>query len=184
MKTAIYPGSFDPVTNGHLDIVRRAAKMFDKLVVVVLINPLKTYSFTIPERREFLLKTTDDLKNVEIDSYDGLLADYFNERSDIDVIVKGLRATSDFEYEFQMAHTNKDLNPRAETVFIPASLNTTFVSSSMVKQVAMFNGDLSKYVPACIHEQIKQRLTQDFSAARAAAEQKNKERNAKKGYAK
>ena len=158
MKTAIYPGSFDPVTNGHLDIIRRASKMFDKLVVVVLINPMKAYSFTIPERCEFLRETTAD-----IPSYDGLLADYFNLRSDVDVIVKGLRATSDFEYEFQMAHTNKDLNPRAETVFIPASLNTTFVSSSMVKQVAMFNGDLSKYVPACIHERIKQKLTQSFT---------------------
>lgn len=172
MKTAIYPGSFDPVTNGHLDIIRRASKMFDKLIVVVLINPLKTYSFSMKERREFLLKTTEGISNVEIDSFDGLLADYFNQRSDVDVIVKGLRATSDFEYEFQMAHTNKDLNPLAETVFIPASLNTTFVSSSMVKQVAMFNGDLSKYVPACIHEQIRTRLTQDFDAARALARQK------------
>lgn len=172
MKTAIYPGSFDPVTNGHLDIIRRASKMFDKLIVVVLINPLKTYSFSMKERREFLLKTTEGIPNVEIDSFDGLLADYFNQRSDVDVIVKGLRATSDFEYEFQMAHTNKDLNPLAETVFIPASLNTTFVSSSMVKQVAMFNGDLSKYVPACIHEQIRTRLTQDFDAVRALARQK------------
>ncbi|MGN1119994.1 MAG: pantetheine-phosphate adenylyltransferase, partial [Oscillospiraceae bacterium] len=105
MKTAIYPGSFDPVTNGHLDIITRAAKMFDKLIVVVLINPLKTYSFSIPERCEFLRKATAHIPNIEIDSYDGLLADYFNLREDVDVIVKGLRATSDFEYEFQMAHT-------------------------------------------------------------------------------
>ncbi len=170
MKTAIYPGSFDPVTNGHLDIIRRAANMFDKLVVVVLINPLKSYSFTIPERCELLREATSEIKNVEIDSYDGLLADYFNIRRDIDVIVKGLRATSDFEYEFQMAHTNKDLNPRAETVFIPASLKTTFVSSSMVKQVAMFGGDLKNYVPACIHETIREKLTKDFAALRLAAE--------------
>ena len=113
MKTAIYPGSFDPVTNGHLDIIQRASKMFDKLVVVVLINPLKTYSFSMKERCEFLKETTKDIPNVEIASFDGLLADYFNQRSDVDVIVKGLRATTDFEYEFQMAHTNKDLNPRA-----------------------------------------------------------------------
>lgn len=91
--------------------------------------------------------------------------------------MKGLRATTDFEYEFQMAHTNKDLNPRAETVFIPASLKTTFVSSSMVKQVAMFNGDLSKYVPACIHEQIRSRLTQDFDAARELARTKYHEKS-------
>ena len=177
MKTAIYPGSFDPVTNGHLDIIQRASKMFDKLVVVVLINPLKTYSFSMKERCEFLKETTKDIPNVEIASFDGLLADYFNRRSDVDVIVKGLRATTDFEYEFQMAHTNKDLNPHAETVFIPASLKTTFVSSSMVKQVAMFNGDLSKYVPACIHEQIRSRLTQDFDAARELARTKYHEKS-------
>ncbi len=172
MKTAIYPGSFDPVTNGHLDIIKRSAKMFDKLIVVVLINPLKTYSFTIPERRELLTRATADIPNIEIDSYDGLLADYFNQRDDVDVIVKGLRATSDFEYEFQMAHTNKDLNPRAETVFIPASLGTTFVSSSMVKQVAMFGGDLSKYVPAVIHEAISERLRSEFAEKKRIAELK------------
>ncbi len=172
MKTAIYPGSFDPVTNGHMDIIKRSAKMFDKLIVVVLINPLKTYSFSIPERRELLLRATKDIPNIEIDSYDGLLADYFNLRDDVDVIVKGLRATSDFEYEFQMAHTNKDLNPRAETVFIPASLGTTFVSSSMVKQVAMFGGDLSKYVPAVIHETISEKLTTEFAEKKRIAELK------------
>ena len=172
MKTAIYPGSFDPVTNGHLDIIKRASGMFDKLVVVVLINPLKTYSFSIIERRNLLLKATAGMKNIEIDSYDGLLADYFKQRSDVDVIVKGLRATSDFEYEFQMAHTNKDLNPRAETVFLPASLGTTFVSSSMVKQVAMFGGDLSKYVPAVIHEKISRKLKLEFDEKKAAARER------------
>ena len=110
MKTAIYPGSFDPVTNGHLDIITRASKMFDKLVVVVLINPFKTFAFTMPERCELLRRATAHLPNVEIASYDGLLADYFNTREDIDVLVKGLRATTDFESEFQQAHTNKDLS--------------------------------------------------------------------------
>ncbi len=161
MKTAIYPGSFDPVTNGHLDIIRRASTMFDKLIVVVLINPLKSYSFSIPERVGLLSKVTSDIKNIEIDSYDGLLTDYFKQHN-VDVIVRGLRATSDFEHEFQMAHTNKDLNPDAETVFIPASANTTFISSSMVKQVAMFGGDLSKYVPTVIHEEISTRLKAEF----------------------
>lgn len=175
MKTAIYPGSFDPVTNGHLDIIRRASKMFDKLIVVVLINPLKNYSFSIPERVTLLTKVTEGMKNIEIASYDGLLADYFKQRADIDVIVKGLRATSDFEYEFQMAHTNKDLNPRAETVFIPASANTTFISSSMVKQVAMFGGDLSKYVPGVIHEEISRKLTGEFEEKRRAAAKKRGE---------
>lgn len=169
MKTAIYPGSFDPVTNGHLDIIKRASKMFDKLVVVVLINPLKNYSFSIPERVGLLSKACGDIPNIEIDSYDGLLADYFKEHPEIDVIVKGLRATSDFEYEFQMAHTNKDLNPRAETVFIPASANTTFISSSMVKQVAMFGGDLTNYVPPEIHEQISAKLTAEFAEKKRMA---------------
>ena len=176
MKTAIYPGSFDPVTNGHLDIIRRASNMFDKLIVVVLINPLKAYSFSIPERCEFLRQSTADIRNIEIDSYDGLLADYFNGRKDVDVIVKGLRATSDFEYEFQMAHTNKDLNPRAETVFIPASANTTFISSSMVKQVAMFGGDLSNYVPREIHGEISDKLTAEFAEKKRLAQlHKNEE---------
>lgn len=143
--------------------------MFDKLIVVVLINPLKSYSFSISERRELLEKATTGIKNIEIDSYDGLLADYFTQRSDVDVIVKGLRATSDFEYEFQMAHTNKDLNPRAETVFIPASANTTFISSSMVKQVAMFGGDLSKYVPAVIHKEVSGRLKAEFQEKKRLA---------------
>lgn len=171
MKTAIYPGSFDPVTNGHLDIIRRASTMFDKLIVVVLINPLKNYSFSIPERVKLLSQATEGIKNIEIDSYDGLLADYFKQH-DVDVIVKGLRATSDFEYEFQMAHTNKDLNPRSETVFIPASANTTFISSSMVKQVAMFGGDLTKYVPAVIHEEISRKLTGEFARKRREAASK------------
>ncbi len=174
MKTAIYPGSFDPVTNGHLDIITRASKMFDKLVVVVLINPFKTFSFSIPERCELLKKVTAHLPNVEVASYDGLLADYFNIRNDVDVIVKGLRATTDFESEFQMAHTNKDLNPKAETVFIPASQNTTFLSSSMVKQVAMFGGDVSKYLPECIHEEVRTRLNNDFNKARKALQDSQK----------
>ena len=140
------------------------------MIVVVLINPLKNYSFTIPERVSLLSKATAMLPNIEIDSYDGLLADYFKERPEIDVIVKGLRATSDFEYEFQMAHTNKDLNPRAETVFIPASANTTFISSSMVKQVAMFGGDLSKYVPSEIHGEISAKLTAEFAEKKRRAQ--------------
>lgn len=146
--------------------------MFDKLVAVVLINPLKNYSFSIPERVALLSKATEGIQNIEIDSYDGLLADYFQDHPEIDVIVKGLRATSDFEYEFQMAHTNKDLNPRAETVFIPASANTTFISSSMVKQVAMFGGDLSKYVPSVIHGEISAKLTAEFAAKKREAENK------------
>ena len=158
MKTAIYPGSFDPVTNGHLDIIQRASKMFDKLVVVVLINPLKTYSFSMKERCEFLKETTKDIPNVEIASFDGLLADFFNQRSDVDVIVKGLRATTDFEYEFQMALTNRKLNPEAETVFLTTTAEHMYLSSSLVKQVAGFGGDITGFVPGCIIPDIMEKI--------------------------
>jgi pantetheine-phosphate adenylyltransferase len=147
MKTAIYPGSFDPVTNGHLDIIQRASKMFDKLVVVVLINPLKTYSFSMKERCEFLKETTKDIPNVEIASFDGLLADYFNQRSDVDVIVKGLRATTDFEYEFQMAGMNQKLMPEVETIFLTPAEQFQFISGTFVREIAMMGGDVSGFVP-------------------------------------
>jgi len=157
VRTAIYPGSFDPVTNGHLDIISRATKLFDKVIVLVSVNPIKPSSFSIQERKELLIKATSSLENVEIDSYDGLLIDYFNQKK-ADVIIKGLRAMSDFEYEFQMAMANKKLQGEAETIFLTASSENTFLSSSMVKQIAMFNGDISAFVPNCIHEQIKLRL--------------------------
>ena len=176
MRIGVYPGSFDPPTLGHLNIIERASTLFDKVIVATMVNGSKKSAFTMEEKADFLRRMTQHLPNVEIDTFGGLLADYVAEKGAC-AIVKGLRAVSDFEYEFQMAHTNKDLNPRAETVFIPASLRTTFVSSSMVKQVAMFNGDLSKYVPACIHEQIRKRLTQDFDAARALARTKYHEKS-------
>ena len=154
MKTAIYPGSFDPVTCGHLDIIKRASKLFDRLIVLVSINPLKSSCFTAEERVDFLKRVTEDMPNVVIDSYDGLLIDYFRQ-TNADVIVKGLRAMSDFEYEFQMALVNKDLCYRAETIFLAADVVGTFLSSSMVKQIAMFDGDISSYVPYCIENDIK-----------------------------
>lgn len=157
MKLAIYPGSFDPVTFGHLDVIERAAKLFDKLIVLVSVNPVKPSSFTIAEREEFLRQATKNLPNVEIDSYEGLLIDYFTQKN-ADVIVKGLRAMSDFEYEFQMAHANNTLCYRAETIFIPARSDSTFLSSSMVKQIAMFGGDISDFVPESILEKIVERL--------------------------
>ena len=139
MTKAIYPGSFDPVTNGHLEIIKRAADMFDKLVVLVSVNPNKKSSFSDVERMNFLRKVCYDIPNVEIDSFDGLIVDYFR-RNDCTVIVKGLRAMSDFEYEFQMAHVNKHLCPKAETVFLCADNQSTYLSSSMVKQIAAFGG--------------------------------------------
>lgn len=153
MRTAIYPGSFDPVTCGHLDIIKRAAKLFDKLIVLVSVNPTKSSCFTPEERVNFIERVTGDIPNIEVDSYDGLLIDYFNQRK-ADVIVKGLRAMSDFEYEFQMALVNKDLCYNAETIFLCADVVGTFLSSSMVKQIALFDGDISSYVPMEIEKDI------------------------------
>ncbi len=159
MKLAIYPGSFDPVTYGHLEIISRASKLFDKLIVLVSVNPLKPSSFTIEERKQFLLESVEaeGLTNVEIDSNDGLLIDYFNKRN-ADVIVKGLRAMSDFEYEFQMAQANRKLCYKAETIFLTSKSENTYLSSSMVKQIAMFGGDVSDFVPECILDRIVERL--------------------------
>lgn len=153
MRTAIYPGSFDPVTCGHIDIIKRAAKLFDKLIVLVSVNPTKSSCFTPEERVDFIKRVTVNIPNIEVDSYDGLLIDYFNQKK-ADVIVKGLRAMSDFEYEFQMALVNKDLCYKAETVFLCADVVGTFLSSSMVRQIALFDGDISSYVPSEIEKDI------------------------------
>ena len=156
-STVIYPGSFDPITHGHLDIIKRAAAMFDKLIVVVMANSKKSCSFTPDERRELILKSVKDIPNVEVDSYDGLLAEYAKIRK-ASAIIKGLRAMSDFEYEFQMALTNKKLNPEVETLFLTTSTQYMYLSSSMIKQIASMNGDNSDFVPDEIHEDIVKRL--------------------------
>ncbi|MDR0198083.1 MAG: pantetheine-phosphate adenylyltransferase [Oscillospiraceae bacterium] len=157
MKTAIYPGSFDPVTFGHIDIIRRAVKLFDKVIVVVSVNPTKPADFSIEERLDFLKRCTKKIKNIEIDSNSGLFIDYFKKKN-ADVIVKGIRAMSDFEYEFQMALINKDLYHPAETVFLSADAASMFLSSSAVKQIAMFGGDISAFVPECILKDILERM--------------------------
>lgn len=156
MKLAICPGSFDPVTNGHLNIITRAATMFDKVVVVVMVNGTKQPLFSCEERVALLKRVTAHLPNVEIDFYGGLLADYARER-EATVIVKGLRALSDFEYEFQMALTNRKLNPAVETVFLTTNAEYMYLSSSLVKQVAGFGGDIGEFVPACIVRDILQK---------------------------
>ena len=158
MRTAICPGSFDPVTLGHLDILKRASKIFDKIIVAIPTNPSKRFSFTVEERIELLTIATKEIGiEIEIESVDGLLADYAKNKN-VDVIIKGLRAMTDFEYEFQMALTNKKLNCELETMFLPTSGENMFMSSSMVKQVALFGGDISHFIPACIKEKIEERL--------------------------
>lgn len=158
MKTkVICPGSFDPVTLGHIDIITRASKMFDHVVVGVLNNLAKTPSFTTEERIQLLRKSTEGIGNIEIVGFDGLLADYARDNG-ITAIVKGLRAVSDFEYEFQQALTNKKLNPELETVFLTSNSDFMYLSSSIVKQVASLGGDISSFVPECVHDEILKRL--------------------------
>ena len=154
---AICPGSFDPVTYGHLDISTRAAKMFDRLIVVVASNGAKHCSFTPEERVEMIKKCISSLDNVEVVHYDGLLADYAAQRG-AGAIIKGLRAMSDFEYEFQMALTNKKLNPNVETLFLTTTSQNMYLSSSMVKQVASMGGDISSFVPEVIKQDIINRI--------------------------
>lgn len=156
-KTVICPGSFDPVTLGHLDIIKRASKMFDNVKVGVLVNSSKKPSFSIEERMQFLREVTADIENVEVVSFEGLLAEYCRQNS-VDAIVKGMRAVSDFEYEFQMAITNKKLNPQLETIFLTADSDSMYLSSSMVREVASMGGDISNFVPECIHDRIVERL--------------------------
>lgn len=156
-EIVIYPGSFDPITLGHLDIIRRAAEIFDKLIVVVMVNPAKQCAFSPEERVELIKKCTANLNNVEVDFSEGLLADYAKEKGAC-AIVKGLRALSDFEYEFQMALTNSKLNPEVETLFLTTKAENMYLSSSMVRQIASMGGDISDFVPDIIHKQIINRL--------------------------
>ena len=155
---AICPGSFDPITIGHIDIISRTAKMFSKVIVVVMSNVHKNGgSFTVDERVEMIKKSVAHLPNVEVDHYEGLLADYA-EHKKASAIVKGLRAVTDFEYEFQMALTNKKLNPQVETLFLTTSAENMYLSSSVVKQIASMGGDITEFVPAAIHQDIINRL--------------------------
>ena len=154
---AICPGSFDPITIGHLDIIKRASSMFSKVIVLVMKNASKNPCFDYEERMEMIKIAISGLDNVEVDFYDGLLADYCIEKN-ARAIIKGLRAMSDFEYEFQMALTNKKLNPNTETVFLTTSAEYMYLSSSMVKQIGSLGGDIKDFVPAQIHDKIKNRL--------------------------
>ena len=160
MKTVICPGSFDPVTMGHLDIIRRSAKMFDKVLVVVMTNYHKrnTYVFSADERVDLLKRCTRNMENVEVEQYDGLLAEYARQKNAV-AVVKGLRAVSDFEYEFQQALTNKKLNSELETIFVTTTAENMVLSSSVVKQVCELGGDISNFVPEEIRDDIIKRIS-------------------------
>ena len=146
MKIAIYPGSFDPVTSGHLNIIRRAANIFDKLIVCVMVNAGKNPMFTLDERVDFIKRVTADIPNVDVDSSNELLADYAKRKGSC-VIVKGLRAGSDFENEFQMALINHKINPNLDTMFLSAEHQYMYLSSSTVKELGLYNVDLSDFLP-------------------------------------
>lgn len=157
MRIAVCPGSFDPVTNGHKDIIQRASRLFDKVVVAVTVNAMKNPSFSIIERVKLIEMATADLDNVVIDICDGLLAEYVKNIGAC-AIIKGLRAVSDFEYEFQMALANKSLYDGAETLFLTTSAENMYLSSSLVKQIGAFGGDISPFVPECILKEIQDRI--------------------------
>ena len=159
MRTAICPGSFDPVTLGHIDIIKRASKLFDRVIVAVLVNVEKQPWFTIDERMDLLRKATKGIDNIEIAGFDGLLVE-FAAQNNASAIVKGLRAVSDFEYEFQMALTNRKLAPDLETLFLTTSTEHMYLSSSIVKHVGLWGGDISPFVPDCVHDEILMRIRQ------------------------
>lgn len=157
MRIAVCPGSYDPVTFGHINIIERCSALFDKVIVVALTNTGKQYSFTQQERVEMLKIATKDIANVEIDADDGLVAEYARQKGAI-ALVKGLRAVTDFEYEFQMALINKKLNPELETMFITTDAKFMYLSSSAVREVARYGGDLSDFVPSELIPLISGRL--------------------------
>lgn len=153
MSKAIYPGSFDPVTYGHIDIIRRAAKIFEHLTVSVLDNKVKTPLFSVEERVTILQEVCKDIPNIKVDCFSGLLADYARE-TNTDVIIRGLRAITDFEYELQMAQTNRKMVDHVDTVFLTTSLEYAYLSSTTVKEVAAFGGDIHHFVPDCVAKKI------------------------------
>lgn len=153
MKRAVYPGSFDPITFGHIDIIERSAKMVDELVIAVLRNSAKNSLFSLEERVNMIKEVTKDLPNVRVETFDGLLVDYMR-KIDATIIIRGLRAVTDFEYELQIAQMNHVLKEDAETIFLMTNLQYSYLSSSLVKEIASYGGDISKFVPNELIERI------------------------------
>lgn len=156
-KIAVYPGTFDPVTYGHLDIVKRASKLFDEVVIGVLNNSAKTPLFSVNERVKILEKTTEDIPNVRVDHFNGLSVDFARKWGAV-VIVRGLRLITDFEFELQMAQTNRKLAPEVDTTFLYTSLQYSYLSSTTVREVAGFGGNISEFVPPYVAEEIHKKL--------------------------
>jgi pantetheine-phosphate adenylyltransferase len=157
MRTAVYPGSFDPITNGHLDVIQRAAKLFDRVIVAVAKNESKNPFFSMTQRQELCAQSVAHLPNVTVDAFTGLLVEYM-ERVQGDAVVRGLRAVSDFEFEFQLALMNRKLNERVETIFMMPKDTYTFISSRLVKEIARLGGDVSSFVPKSVQEALANRL--------------------------
>lgn len=156
-RIAIYPGSFDPVTNGHLDILERGLTLFDKVIVAILINPEKHALFSVEDRLEMLKTSIKGLGNVELDTFEGLLVDYAENRQ-AQAVLRGMRAVSDFEYEFQMALMNRKLNREIQTVFLMTGLRWIFTSSSIIKEAAQFGGDIREMVPTCVNQKLEKKF--------------------------
>jgi pantetheine-phosphate adenylyltransferase len=157
MRTAIYPGSFDPITNGHLDLVQRAAKLFDRVIVAVAVNDDKRPLFTLAERMELVKTSLQAFPKAEVDSFDGLLVDYV-EKQGGQAIIRGLRAVSDFEFEFQLALMNRKLNERVETIFMMPKDTYTFLSSRIVKEIARLGGDVGCFVPTPVRQALSEKF--------------------------
>jgi pantetheine-phosphate adenylyltransferase len=157
MRTAVYPGSFDPFTNGHLDVVQRASKIFDRVIVAVAENEGKSPLFTMQERTNLVGEATKNLANVEVDAFSGLLVNYVEQRR-AEVIIRGLRAVSDFEFEFQLALMNRNLNERVETIFMMPKDTYTFLSSRIIKEIARLGGDITPFVPPGVKKALLEKL--------------------------